>query len=277
MGTHFIAWQSRGVVNAPQIPDQASIAERSFAPVAHVTRQRNLFERINVGDMIWLTGRYPILSDAAASLIGRIVVSEKTIENSVLRFAASPESYWLGWNDASRLMMTLAFNNKGITKALDADVGIAQQLQTTREIANACYEMLEGYALDVRSKPMIFVSYRWALSSDAMRFLLPALEAVGYSVWIDRWSGPRRFKEGRANQPEDTVKMLISSAIGHCQAMLAIIDENYHTSEWTSFEYVAASMTGTSIYEVSDAQLRANYKAGRIIDYLQQVLIPAEK
>lgn len=277
MGTHFIAWQSRRVVNAPQILDQASIAERSFAPVAHVTRQRNLFERINVGDLIWLAGRYPILSDAAASLIGRIVVSEKTIENSVVRFAASPESYWLGWNDASRLMMTLAFNNKGITKALDAHVGIAQQLQTTREIANACYEILEGYALDVRSKPTIFVSYRWALSSDVMRFLLPALEAVGYSVWIDRWSGPRRFKEGRTNQPDDTVKMLISSAIGHCQAMLAIIDEKYHTGEWTSFEYATASMTGTSIYDVSDAQLRANYEAGGIIDYLQRVLIPTEK
>ncbi|MDX8501921.1 toll/interleukin-1 receptor domain-containing protein [Mesorhizobium sp. VK4C] len=272
MQTHFISWQSRGVANAPQISDQASIADRSFAPVAHVTRQRRLFRRINVGDSIWIAGRYPMLSDAAGSLIGRIDVADKTMEGSVLRFAASPESYWLPWNDASRLMMSLAFNNKGMTRALDLNVGIAQQLQTTREIASPFCEVLETYASAVRHRPMIFVSYRWALSSDVMRFLLPALEAIGCSVWIDRWSGPRRFKEGRANQPKDTVKMLLSKAIGHCHAMFAIVDSDYHTGEWTSFEYTAASTIGVPIHEFSGARLRQIYEEGGINEHLRQII-----
>ncbi|WP_217574941.1 toll/interleukin-1 receptor domain-containing protein [Mesorhizobium sp. GbtcB19] len=254
------------------MPDQASIADRSFAPVAHVTRQRRLFELIKVGDSIWLAGCYPVLSPAAASIIGRIVVAEKTMENSVLRFAAAPGSYWLAWNDASQLMKTLEFDNKGIARALNVDVGIAQQLQTTRKVSNAHCETLEAYASEIRRRPMIFVSYRWTASTDVMRFLLPGLEAVGYSVWIDRWSGPRRFKGGRTNQPENIVKQLLSTAMGQCCAMVAIVDENYYNSEWTSFEYATASTIGVPTYGFSDVWLRNAYQANDLIDNLRDVL-----
>ncbi len=268
---HFVAWQAANVVNAPTIANAPSIVDRAFVPLAHVTRQRHLFDRARPGDAIWLIGRYTALSPAPASLIGCIVVEEKILEGPNFRINASPQSLWLGWNDASQLLSTVHFRHKYGARPPLPHVGLAQQFQTTREVAESSQEALTRFAQELNLRPKLFISYRWAASTELMKWLLPVVESLGYSVWIDRWSTPRRLNDLGKSQLDEAIEVLLRRAIEGCQAMLAITDDKYHSSKWTSFEYNFAKNNGVRICEFSSNLLNQEPKV-KLVDYLGELL-----
>jgi hypothetical protein len=268
---HFIAWQAANISNAPRLASVLSIVERAAIPLEHVTRQRHLFDRARKGDAIWLLGRYASLSAASASLIGCIIVDEKIIDGEIFRFKALPESFWLGWNDISQLFSTLEFLRGASSRTVFPDIGLAQQFQTTRQVAHGSQEKLAKYAEKLKARPKLFLSYRWGASTDLMKYLLPAIDRLGYSAWVDRWSGPRRFKSSGRLEPEETVRELLGGAIADSQILLAIADEGYHSAVWTSFEYRAAKDAGIRICEVTAQSLRG-LSTRELVDFLRGAL-----
>lgn len=130
-----------------------------------------------------------------------------------MTFLASRESHWLPWNNASLLLGSIELNSRHGPVFLSASVGTAQQLQTTREIASGSTELIERFSADLKARPSAFISYNWTATTDILPVLLPALSEAGFAIWVDRWSGPRRIKDGKNFQPADLITKLIADAI----------------------------------------------------------------
>ncbi len=113
-------------------------------------------------------------------------------------------------------------------------------------------------------KPL-FVSYRWSESSDVVAALLPKLAAAGYSVWWDRWSGPRRLTEEEAPPPE--LASMLEVAIERASAALVVLGASYHEGRWTAHEYAEIERRGVPRVEITDSELRSAV-AGSGIDGL---------
>ncbi len=268
MVRHVLAWQSASVTRAPFVGRGLSIIDRAQRPIAHITRQRRLRDLLDKGDTIWIVGKYPALSDATASIIGRIIVAKKHDDGMALEFFADYGSCWLPWNDASQLLCAVELKtNRGAT-FLSPNVGIAQQLQTTREVWPSSLGLLDSYADNLLKRPSVFVSYRWATSADLMQHLLPALTHAGYAVWVDRWSGPRRFREKGTFQPEEVVKSLLSDAIRKADLMISVTSADYHNGLWTSYEASTAEAEGRVVISIADELLRQHIQTGTLNSFI---------
>lgn len=234
MSKNVLAWQAASVARTPILPQGGSIVERAPQPVAHVTRQKRLAELLAIGDTIWLVGRYAKLSHASVSLIGRIVIAKKTLKDGAVTFLASRESHRLPWNNASLVLGSVELNSRHGPVFLSPSVGIAQQLQTTREIASGSKELIERFSADLKARPSVFINYNWTATTDILPVLLPALSEAGFAIWVDRWSGPRRIKDGKIFQPPDLITKLIADAIVSSDLVVALVSDEYEASRWTS-------------------------------------------
>ncbi|WP_416409618.1 toll/interleukin-1 receptor domain-containing protein [Agrobacterium rosae] len=187
-----------------------------------------------------------------------------------MTFLASPESHWLPWNDASLVLSSIKLNSRTGPAFLSPSVGLAQQLQTTREIAPSSYELMESFSVELRARPSVFISYIWAAATDILPALLPALSEAGFAIWVDRWSGPRRFKDGRNLQPADLVTKFIADAVVKSDLVLALVSDEYDTSRWTSLETSLAQENSKPIVRLPLVEIRKHTQAGTLAICLNQ-------
>ncbi|NTF34746.1 toll/interleukin-1 receptor domain-containing protein [Rhizobium skierniewicense] len=275
MSKSVLAWQAASAARAPVLPQGGSIVERAPQPVAHVTRQKRLAELLAIGDTIWVVGRYAKLSHASVSLIGRIVIAKKTIKDGAVTFLASRESHWLPWNNASLLLSSMELNSRHGPVFLSPSVGMAQQLQTTREIASGSTELIERFSADLKARPSAFISYNWTATTDILPVLLPALSEAGFAIWVDRWSGPRRIKDGKNFQPADLITKLIADAIVSSDLVVALVSDAYEASRWTSLEGSIARENNKPTVRLPVAEIRRHIQAGTLGPYLAESMPPS--
>lgn len=272
MVQHVLAWQSTSITDAPVVGEGMSVVDRAHRPIAHKTDQRRLRGLLAQGDSIWIVGRYRSLSNAAASIIGRIIISEKRESGKSTTFAAAPESYWLPWNDAYDLLHQVELKGKRGSAFLMPEVDPAQQLQTTRQVAASSHDLLASFADDLRRRLSVFVSYSWSSSADLMPHLLPALAGAGCSIWIDRWSGPRRFKEDGKSQPNEIVEQLLADAIHKTDLVIAVIAATYETGLWTTYEASTARNKNKSVIQIPDQLLRQHIERGDLNSFVKETI-----
>jgi TIR domain len=224
---HFLAWiPHERPDTAPIIDDKSSISTRAFKPTAHVTGQR-LAQRVRTGDIIWLVGSYRRMGRPEASFDGRIVVANVRKEGNKLIFAAGDGSAWLPWVDSTELLYSCKFATRRGLITLERSRALGQQLRFTLQISSRSALEVEGFARAVLRRPSLFVSYRWAKSSDVVAALIPMLSALGYAVWWDRWSGPRRLAKEKAPSPE--LALMLAMAIEHASTALVVLSPGYRT------------------------------------------------
>lgn len=236
----FLAWQSNTTRKAPKLDGSGSIVDRSDQPIGHKTAQLRLLNLIREGDTVWIAGRYRSISDAPVSLVGKIVVADATRNGDMAYFRASDQSVWFPWNDASYPLRQISLKSNKGNRCLDHETDVAFQLQTTREVDENSYDLLSRFEADLMTRPTAFFSYNWSASSNLTRKILPAIHTAGFGTWIDRWSGPRRFKDGRRYQPEELVKQLLQNAIASANVFIALIGDRYETNNWTRYEMTVA-------------------------------------
>ncbi|MDR9805475.1 toll/interleukin-1 receptor domain-containing protein [Rhizobium hidalgonense] len=236
----FLAWQSNVSRKAPKLDASGSIVDRSDRPIGHKTGQLRLLNLIQEGDAIWIVGRYRNISDASVSLVGKIVIAEAMRDGDTAYFRASDQSVWFPWNDASYALRQILLKSHNGKRCLDHETDLAFQLQTTREIDENSYELLCDFEAGLMNRPKVFLSYNWSDSSSLTRTILPAIQTAGLGIWIDRWSGPRRFKDGLRYQPEELVKQLLQKAIASANVFIALIGDRYEMNNWTRYEMRAA-------------------------------------
>jgi hypothetical protein len=218
--------------------------------------------------VIWLAGNYPKLGRPEAALDGYIIVANVQTEKGTgerntkgkkdrgkLIYDAGDESAWLPWIDAGELLYSCKFVSRSGPITLLRDRSLGQQLRFTLEICSASAAKVGRFAAAVRKKPSMFISYRWSDSSDVVAALMPKLAAAGYTVWWDRWSGPRRLAEEQAPPPE--LATMLKIAIERAPAALIVRGASYHDGCWTAYEYAEINRQGVPKIAIADSELRS--------------------
>ncbi|WP_413711808.1 hypothetical protein [Rhizobium sp. Rhizsp82] len=265
MVTHALTWQASKSSSAPEVGAGISIVGRAERPFGHATRQQRLDGILEVGDTIWIMGRYQLLSPVAASLIGRIDIEAKTREGNSVSFKASDKSFWLPWNDAGPIIGSI--QSLGASENLPLRPRrLAQQLQTTKVLSSSSAESVTSFAEALRMRPVAFLSYSWSRSTDLLSTLLPLLSDLGFGVWVDRWSGPRRFK----NEPDPLVEELLTRAVAKSALLISLTGDDSISRKWTDFEGAVADDLAKPMVMLLDNDLRHQLRTGDLRAFLKE-------
>ena len=277
MVRHFLTWiPHKRPLSAPVSRDTSSIAERAFAPQAHVTRQLGLKNKINRKDVIWLVGSHKALRRPEVALDGRIVVENKDErrEAGTLVFKAGIGSEWFPWRDATELVWGSKLSSAVGSKALNRP----QQLRFTRELCATSIPAFEQFAVNIQAARSVFISYRWCNSTDIVPQLMPLL-ARDFGIWWDRWSGPRRLENEVA--PDADLAQMLGMAIERADTAIIVRSPGYETAPWTAYEYSQIMRRERPRFEIEDAEIREAIACGKIAHLVDCIkvhfAVPPEK
>jgi hypothetical protein len=270
MPKNVLVWQSASARSTPSLPLKLSIKDRAGRPIAHVTRQVWLADLLSKGDTIWIVGRYKQISNASVSLIGCIVIETVTVADGLVTFMASAESQWLPWNDMTGLIPALRFQTKTGEVSVSTTSDISQQVQTSRELAPTCVEALEKLAAELFGKPRLFLSYMWRDATSILPYLLPVLTNAGFGVWVDRWSGPRRLKDGKNHHSDEALRALFNDAIIASEIVVVLEGEGIDKNQWTAFELAVAQAANKAIVKMDVASIRNHWRDQTLSQYVAE-------
>lgn len=148
-------------------------------------------------------------------------------------------SYFLPWVDATDLMFELGFEPHGarLPAALRARPSLLpRHFQTSRILTADAVKCIEAHAAEVRARPRVFVSYRWATGTRQAAGAVQALSQRGFASWWDRWGMSRSVAEGRAEIGRGTVETALTRACNGCSHALLVPSPGYGKSTWTRWE-----------------------------------------
>jgi len=244
MGRHFIHFNRRELrLRFPTDPEHPWFSELQSEsggfdrPRFHVTRATaGPAADVDSGDSIWLVGqlyapwgeRFPATVDA------RIDVSEVSPRNGQpgFRYEAADTSQWFALTDSTRELRALeCTTHGGDNTSLWRDHGrpIGQYLRRIRELANG--EILEAWAVEQKSRPLHFVSYRIRDGSRLAFRCARALFDESRRVFWDRWCLPRRLAERREAVGDQPLDETIESSIKEADVVWGIESPLYGAPE----------------------------------------------